>query len=151
MVLDLLSGLLLTVVVIGAIAYVVREMLSDRAPDLGKAKQGLADAVSKYAGGDAKPVNEHLIGSTGQVVALTGDADRPMSVRLGLELWPARLREAGASPLPVGASVRVASVEGPMVVVDADGGANADAEAGVDADAEAGAGARTAGADSGAD
>lgn len=117
--LELISGLLLTLVVVGGIVYVVREMLSDRGPEIEKARQGLADTLSKYASNDAKPVNEHLIGTTGKVVSLTGDDARPMKVRLGPELWSARMRDAGDDPLPVGAEITVTAVEGAVVVVEA--------------------------------
>ena len=47
-------------------------------------------ALKRQREREAKPVNEHLIGMAGEVIANTDDDDRPMKVRLGIELWPAR-------------------------------------------------------------
>jgi membrane protein implicated in regulation of membrane protease activity len=123
--LDFLSGLLLTTVVLAMIAYIVKELAADRAGDLKKAQRFLSDTLTKYVGNEAKPVNDHLIGSIGKVVAHSDVRARPMRVRLGLEFWSARTDRTEGRPLPVGASVKVTAVDGPILVVESTSDATA--------------------------
>jgi membrane-bound ClpP family serine protease len=109
--LEFLSGLLLVLTVLGTAGYIVWELRGDLRPG----KSSNAGAAPRKR--DAKPVNEHLIGATGEVVALSDDDDRPMKVRLGRELWPARATPADDTPFPAGTRIEVTAVNGPIVLV----------------------------------
>jgi membrane protein implicated in regulation of membrane protease activity len=117
--LDFLSGLLLTSVALTIVVYVVWEIVADRVGDLTKVRHSLAELLKSHFRGDAKPVNDHLIGSVGTVISHSDDSTRPMKVRLGLELWPARPRSGEQNRLPVGTPVEVTAFDGPIVVVEA--------------------------------
>lgn len=79
--------------------------LRDRPSGHRKARRHLAHALERLSGGEAKPVNEHLIGSVGKVTSHSRDSTRSMRVRLGLESWPARLGLTEEDPLPLGNAV----------------------------------------------
>lgn len=117
--LEFLSGLLLTTVTLAILVYVVWQIVADRVGDLTKVRHSLAGLLTTHLGSDAKPVNDHLIGSTGTVISHSDDSTRPMKVRLGPELWPARLNSAEQDPLPVDTPVEVTAFDGPVVVVEA--------------------------------
>jgi membrane protein implicated in regulation of membrane protease activity len=119
--LEFLSGLALVTVTLAVVIYVIKELIGDRVGDLKKGNRKLAKAFRKYVSREAAPVNSHLIGSIGTVIAHSGDGDRPMRVRLGLELWPARMRAEANSLVAVGTSVEVTEVDGPVLVVVASG------------------------------
>lgn len=113
--LEFLSGLLLVSALLATLGYIVKEVCSDFRP--GKLSNSLRGAFTGPRKHEAKPVNEHLIGAIGKVVANSDDDDRPMKVRLGLELWPARTDSARESRFPVGTCIEVTTVREPLVIV----------------------------------
>lgn len=117
MTLDFLSGLLLTTATIAIVLFVIKEVVGDRRSGTKKSRQPLAPALTRMSGSKAKPVNAHLIGSVGKVISHSGDSARPMRVRLGPELWPARLDSTEAAALPVGTAAEVVAVDGAVLVV----------------------------------
>ena len=120
--LDFLSGLLLATVTLAIVVFVVKELLDDRDSASGKAKRVLGHSLDRLAGGEAKPINAHMIGAIGKVISHSDDDDRPMRVGLGSESWPARLSTPDMDTLPVGEAVRVIEVDGAVLVVAADDG-----------------------------
>ncbi len=117
--LEFLSGLALTVVALVALAYLIKEIVGDRIGDLRNVRRYVREASEKYVSSEAKPVNSHLVGSIGKVMAHTDDGARPMNVRLNLEFWPARMKSTADCLAPVGTSVNVVEVDGPVLVVEA--------------------------------
>jgi len=115
--LDFLSGLLLATVTLAVVIFLIREVVSVRGSDQKKTEQSSVDGFGKFLGREAKPVNDHLIGSIGKVIAESSDSTRPIRVRLGAELWPARPDSADQAQLSVGTDVKVAAVDGPILVV----------------------------------
>lgn len=118
--LDFVSGLLLATVTLAALFFLIKEIVGERFPDHKKTQRYLADVSAKLFGAEAKPVNEHLIGSTGKVIAHSDDSGRPLRVRLGPELWAARLESTEGARLPVGTAVKVMAVDGAVLVVAAE-------------------------------
>ncbi|HUF71589.1 MAG TPA: NfeD family protein [Gammaproteobacteria bacterium] len=114
--LEFLSGLLLVLTVLGTLAYMAREILTDLRPRKLPSNPS-ASAATQQRGSDAKPVNEHLIGMIGEVVSNSDDDERPMKARLGSELWPARTDSPDETSFPVGTQIEVTAVRGPIVVV----------------------------------
>jgi membrane protein implicated in regulation of membrane protease activity len=112
--LEFLSGLLLLLTVLGTAGYIARELFYDRLR--GQSPNGSSAPRPERRGRAAKPVNAHLVGTIGEVVGRSEDEDRPMRVRLGLELWPARTA-AGDAPFVAGTRIEVTAVDGPVVVV----------------------------------
>jgi len=117
--LEFLSGLALTTVTFAALAYVIKELVGARVGDPKSVRHYLGEALEKYVSREAKPVNSHLIGLIGVVMAHSGDSARPMKVRLNLESWPARMHATADGLAPVGTSVKVTEVDGPILVVEA--------------------------------
>lgn len=116
---DFLVGLVLVVVALGVLAFIIKECFEFRIGDLKNAHRQLRRTIETHSPRDAKPVNDHLIGVIGEVTAHSGDSERPMRVRLRLESWPARLPAAAGDLAPVGSSVAVVAVDGPVLVVEA--------------------------------
>ena len=116
--LDYLSGLLLMGVVLATVVYLVKEMLADRVGDVKKLQRNLADTFARHVASETKPVNAHLIGALGKVVANSGEAGRPMRVRLGTELWSARSNSAEGGSLVIGTPIKVVAVEGTILDVE---------------------------------
>ena len=134
--LERLSGLLLGIVALATIGYLAKEIIAmrmarplrmtdltaagKRATAVGKRA---ARAVAAHAASDGKPVNDHLIAQRGKVVAHTADANRPLRVRVGLELWFARAKVPPSASAPetlaVGTPVEVIAVEGSTLIVEA--------------------------------
>jgi membrane protein implicated in regulation of membrane protease activity len=115
--LEFLTGLLLVLALLGALVYIFKELFSTMRLDL--SKFSLSDAFGQQRSTDPAPINAHLVGMRGDVVRVNDDGDRPLTVRLGLERWPARL-EAGDSEAgvpSVGDSVVVTAVAGPVLIV----------------------------------
>lgn len=105
--LDLLTGLLLTAVLLLGIGYVVKELAGD----------ALAGFFSAHTAPESEDPNKRLIGEVGEVVG--AGADGGMRVRVGIERWHARLESGGdEDTLPVGTEVRVAGVEGSALRVE---------------------------------
>jgi membrane protein implicated in regulation of membrane protease activity len=120
--LEFLSGLLLGIAALAAVAYIAKETIAVRLrrririDDLVQACRRLVRGFAVH--GDAKPVNAQLIASLGKVVAHTADEARPMRVRVGLELWPARSHAPEPARLPVGTPIKVTGVAGPILIVE---------------------------------
>jgi membrane protein implicated in regulation of membrane protease activity len=117
--LEFLSGLALVIVTLAALVYVIRELEWFKGVDLRLVRHNLVDAVERYSSREAKPVNDHLIGLTGKVTARTEDTARPLSIRVNMEHWPARLASPADGVASVGTSVKVVEVDGPVLVVEA--------------------------------
>ncbi|MDH3420723.1 MAG: NfeD family protein [Gammaproteobacteria bacterium] len=115
--LDFLSGLLLITVTLAIVFFVAKEIFGDRRAGDRQAQRHWAHALEWFSGSETKPVNEHLIGSAGEVISHSGDSARPMRVRLGFETWPARPGSTEDNPLPVGSAVEVIEVDGAVLVV----------------------------------
>jgi membrane protein implicated in regulation of membrane protease activity len=105
---DLLSGILLTGVVLFVVVLLIKELFGESAASL------LASHPEK----PFKPVSERLIGAVGKVVDNTESDDGLIKVRIGIERWNARLNSADGRPLPVGAEVRVTAVNGLVLDVE---------------------------------
>jgi membrane protein implicated in regulation of membrane protease activity len=120
-----LSGLLLGIVALATVAYLAKEIIAMRMTrplrvgDLAEACKRAARAVAAHAGADAKPVNDHLIGEHGKVVAHAADEARPMRVRVGIERWAARSSTPDQGPIPIDAPIEVTAVEGSILIVEA--------------------------------
>jgi membrane protein implicated in regulation of membrane protease activity len=105
---DLLSGILLTGVVLFVVVLLIKEIFGERAASL------LASRSEK----PSKPVNERLIGTVGKVVESTEGDDGLIKVRIGIERWNAKLSSADSRPLPVGTEVKVTAVNGLVLDVE---------------------------------
>ena len=99
---ELFSGLLLTLVVIGIIGFVAREMISD---DDGH-------AIKKYLG-DSPAVGAPMLGKRGTVLDTTGELLR---VRIEGERWSAN--PVAGMVLPAGTPIRVTAVNGLVLEVE---------------------------------
>lgn len=113
--LNFIVGLLLVLAVLAVLVFILKELLSDWRPTM-----NLSDALGRQrqtGATEAKPVNAHMIGMTGEVVGNSEDDERPMKVRISSELWPARGETAEAHRLPVGTHIAVTAVDGPVVTV----------------------------------
>lgn len=106
---DLLTGLLLTAVVVLGIGYAVRELAGDT----------LKRFVAEHTAQTSEDPNKRLIGARGEVVG--AGSDNTLKVRVGIERWDARL-EPEPGPLPAGTEVRIAGVEGLTLRVEQAGG-----------------------------
>lgn len=100
---EFISGLLLTLVVLGIIALVAREMIGERG----------GETVRKYLG-DSPAAGQPMIGKRGTVLASSGDT---MRVRIEGESWSANLA-GGDATLPANSPVRVAAVNGLVLEVE---------------------------------
>lgn len=109
--LNLLSGLLLTAVVLFGLGYLIKELVGDR----------MARWVAEYSAKPSMDPNSQLIGAIGRVVDDAGDGE--LSVRVGIERWNARLAAANGRPLPAGTPVKVTAVHGLVLVVEESPGA----------------------------
>lgn len=106
---DRLSGVLLLGVVALILFFLVKEIFWKRTTGL----------IAKYAADDAKPVNTHLIGTTGTVIEPgRGESSDVMKVRIGMERWNAQLAADRSQLLPVGTEIKVLAVSGPMLEVE---------------------------------
>jgi membrane protein implicated in regulation of membrane protease activity len=119
MTLEFISGFLLLLVVLGALAYIVLVLLSGAKVDLSRMVR--SDALGRQRDTEPVSINDHLIGMPGEVVRLNDDSERPMTIRVGIELWPARMEAAEAngadSVVPsIGGQVLVTAVQGSVIV-----------------------------------
>jgi membrane protein implicated in regulation of membrane protease activity len=117
--LDFLSGLLLTAAALAVLVFLFKETVVERISGQKKAQRYLGDALAKVLGGEAKPVNAHMIGAIGEVIESSGDSARPMRVRVGTERWPARLVSTEDIRLAVGTAIKVIAIDGAVLVVEA--------------------------------
>ena len=115
--LNFLSGLLLTIVVLGIVVFVAKEVIGDGGSGPRNVREKFARAKERLSGGEAKPVNEHLIGTVGRVTSHSDDSVRPIRVQLGTEFWSARPESATDDPLSIGSAVKVVAVDGAVLVV----------------------------------
>ena len=118
--LEFIAGLLLVLALLGVLVYIFKELFSTMRPDFSQVN--LSDALGRQRSTDPKPINAHLVGMAGDVVRLNDDGERPMTIRLGSELWPARPGTAESQSVDgdvpsVGTRVVVTAVEGPVVLV----------------------------------
>jgi membrane protein implicated in regulation of membrane protease activity len=111
---NLLSGLLLTGVVLFILGFVLWELFGDRA----------AAAYARRSQTSAKGVNEHLIGSIGRVIEGPEDESGLLRVRIGAENWSARLRRRDADQPALGAEVKITDVDGLVLEIEARGPAD---------------------------
>jgi membrane protein implicated in regulation of membrane protease activity len=108
---DLLTGLLLTGVIIWIGYIVVRELFDE----------SISEGLAKYFRRSENPVHDSLVGSIGKVVEISeGDGDQ-LKVRIGIELWNARLSGEGQQQLVAGTGVKVTAVNGMLLDVEAHG------------------------------
>jgi len=106
---NLLSGLLLTGVVLFILGFVLWELFRDRA----------AEVYARRSQASAKGVNEHLIGSIGRVIEGAEEESGLLRVRIGTENWSARLRTSDADQPPLGAEVKITGVDGLVLQIEA--------------------------------
>lgn len=110
---EFVVGLLLVLALLGALVFILKELLPGaRLPSV-----SLSDALARQRSVEPEPINRHLIGMAGRVVRHTGDSERPMKVRLGPELWPALPESTAAGIPPIDTAVVVTAVRGPLVVI----------------------------------
>ncbi len=115
-VLDIITGVLLLGVVL-ALLYVVTRVLLWR---------HITALFSRVAADENKPVNSHLVGTTGQLLA-TGDGspDSRIRVRIGMERWDAIWSGDAPDAPATGSDIRVVAVDGmTLLVVPADSDAS---------------------------
>lgn len=105
---DVLSGLLLTGVVVWILYLVIRGLFDDT----------ISNALAKYYRTPSNPVQDSLVGSIGKVVATSDDDTDLLRVRIGIEFWSAKLQPADRRQLPVGAEVKVTAVNGMVLDVE---------------------------------
>jgi membrane protein implicated in regulation of membrane protease activity len=122
--LEFFVGLLLLLTVLGVLVFIFKEFFSTTRLDFSKVS--LSDALARQRDTEPVPINAHLIGMTGEVVRQTGDGERPLTIRLGSERWPARpagsdVQTADGDLPAVGSRVVVTAVAGPVVLIEPDG------------------------------
>ncbi|MGI9257985.1 MAG: NfeD family protein [Gammaproteobacteria bacterium] len=105
---DLLSGLLLLGVIIGIIAIVARELFDERI-------SGLSAVYSRES---SNPIEKGLVGSVGKVIEVPTEGGATLRVKVGMEIWRARLRSDDDADLSVGSDVRVAAADGMILDVE---------------------------------
>ncbi|MCZ6497410.1 MAG: NfeD family protein [Gammaproteobacteria bacterium] len=105
---DLLSGLLLTGVVLWIIYIVVRQLFDEK----------ISSGLTQYFRTSPNPVQDNLVGSIGKVVDVSDDKIDILRVRIGIELWSAKLQAADQPQLPIGAEVKVIAVNGMILDVE---------------------------------
>ena len=105
---DLLTGLLLMSVIIW-IAYIVV---------LGLLDESITEALAKYFRSTENHVESSLVGSVGRIVDVDSGENDQFKVRIGIELWSAKLGTEGAQLLSIGTNVRVTAVNGMLLDVE---------------------------------
>ncbi len=105
---DLLSGLLLTGVVVWIVYLVIQGLFGET----------ISSALAKYYRTPSHPVQDRLVGSIGKVVGTSDDDIDLLRVRIGIEFWSAKLRAADRRQLPIGAEVKVTAVNGIVLDVE---------------------------------
>ena len=102
---EVLSGILLTCVVLGIVGYLLREVLGEEAGAIFK----------RYAQAAPEDIEDPLVGEIGQIVEYKEGAEL-MKVRIRGERWSASLIDGHG--LPAGAEVRVTAVNGLVLDVE---------------------------------
>jgi membrane protein implicated in regulation of membrane protease activity len=105
---DLLSGLLLTGIVLWIMTIVIRELFDE----------SISAGLARYFRSAPHPVEDALVGSIGNIIEVSGDGDSALRIRIGVEIWKARLQSSDGMP-SVGAEVRVTAVDGTVLHVEA--------------------------------
>lgn len=105
---DVLSGLLLTGVVVWILYLVIRALFDD----------AISNALTRYYRTPSNPVQDNLVGSIGKVVGTSDDDTDILRVRIGIEFWSAKLQAADQRQLPIGAEVKVTAVNGMVLDVE---------------------------------
>ena len=104
---DVLSGLLLTGIVLWIMTIVIRELFDE----------SISAGLTRYFRSAPHPVEDTLVGSIGKIIEVSGEGDSALRIRIGIEIWNARLRSSGQTPA-VGAEVRVTAVDGTVLDVE---------------------------------
>jgi len=102
---EILSGILLTGVILGIIGYLLREALGDQA----------GEVFRRYAETSPEEINNNMVGEIAQVVDIKDGAEH-MKVRIRGERWNANL--IAGRGLKAGAEVRVIAVNGLVLDVE---------------------------------
>jgi membrane protein implicated in regulation of membrane protease activity len=123
---ELLSGIVLTIVILGIAVYLAKEVLGEKTTAM----------IAEYKRKPLRTPNHHLVGSTGTVISEPQKEGEHMRVRIGIERWNARAAAGDAGAVPVGTTVRVTAVEGLVLQVEPDASA-AEAETRPSAEAAA--------------
>ena len=105
---DLLSGLLLTGIIVWIIAIVIRELFDE----------SISAGLTRYFRKAPHPVQDSLVGSIGKVIETPADGAEQLRVRVGIEIWSARLGSSDQRTLSVGSEVRVTAVDGMILDVE---------------------------------
>ena len=101
---DLLSGLLLTGIIVWIIAIVIRELFDE----------SISAGLTRYFRKAPHPVQDSLVGSIGKVIETPVDG----AEQLRVEIWSARLGSSDQRTLSVGSEVRVTAVDGMILDVE---------------------------------
>lgn len=104
---ELLSGILLTGVILCILYILIKETLGERL-------SGFLASGSERSGS----VEESLIGALGRVVDPGEEDGGNMKVRIGIERWSAALAGADEGRLPVGTEIKVTAVHGRLLEVE---------------------------------
>ena len=105
---DVLSGLLLTGVVVWILYLIVRALFDD----------AISSTPTRYYRTPSNPVQDSLVGSIGKVVGTSDDDTDILRVRIGIEFWSAKLQPADRRQLPIGTEVKVTAVNGMVLDVE---------------------------------
>ena len=104
---DLLSGLLLTGIVLWIMTIVIRELFDET----------FSAGLTRYFRSARHPAEDTLVGSIGKVIEVSEEGDSALRIRVGIEIWNARLPSSDQMP-SVGAEVRVTAVDGTVLDVE---------------------------------
>ena len=104
---DLLSGLLLTGIVLWIMTIVIRELFDE----------SISAGLTRYFRSARHPVEDTLVGSIGKVIEVSEEGDSALRIRVGIEIWNARLQSSDQMP-SVGAEVRIKAVDGTVLDVE---------------------------------
>ena len=105
---DVLSGLLLTGVVVWIVYLIIRALFDEP----------ISSALASYNRAPSNPVQDRLVGSIGKVVDTSDENIDLLRVRIGIEFWSAKLQAADRRQLPIGAEVKVTAVNGMVLDVE---------------------------------
>ena len=104
---DLLSGFLLTGIVLWIMTIVIRELFDE----------SISAGLTRYFRSAPHPVEDALVGSIGKIIEVSGEGDSALRIRVGIEIWNARLQSSDWMP-SVGAEVRITAVDGTVLNVE---------------------------------
>ncbi len=104
---DLLSGLLLTGIVLWIMTIVIRELFDE----------SISSGLTRYFRSAPHPAEDALVGSIAKVIEVSEEGDPALRIRVGIEIWNARLQSSDRMP-SVGAEVRIKAVDGTVLDVE---------------------------------